>query len=84
MVLGALVVFMFFTWIIFCFVVGAVGSSRKLGFAEAFFISLFLSPLVGLIFALTSKNKKAEKYEREMLETQKGQQAALANIQVLD
>ncbi len=44
-------------WIIFCFVAGAVGNKRKIGFAGAFFLSLFLSPLVGLIIAFNSDKK---------------------------
>lgn len=34
--------------------VGLVGSRRRIGFARAFFISLILSPFVGLIVALVS------------------------------
>ena len=44
-------------WIIFCFVVGTVGKKRKIGFAGAFFLSLFLSPLIGLIIAYNSDKK---------------------------
>jgi tetratricopeptide (TPR) repeat protein len=45
-------------WIILCFVAGAVGSNRNIGFAGAFFLSLFLSPLVGLIIAFSSSKKE--------------------------
>ena len=44
-------------WIILCFVAGAVGNDRKIGFAAAFFLSLFLSPLVGLIIVFNSDKK---------------------------
>ena len=45
----------FFGWIILSFIIGFVGSGRKIGYWSTFFISLLLSPLIGLIFALTSK-----------------------------
>ena len=48
----------FFGWIIFSFVVGFIGSERKIGFWGAFFLSILLSPLIGLIIALVSKNKE--------------------------
>ena len=44
-------------WIVFCFVIGAIAKDRKLGFWGGFFISLILSPLIGLIFALVSDKK---------------------------
>lgn len=46
-------------WIILCFVAAAVGDKRKIGSAGAFFLSLFLSPLVGLIIAFNSDKKVA-------------------------
>ena len=50
-----------FFWIILCFVAGAVGDKRKIGFAGAFFLSLFLSPLVGLIMAFNSDKVTVER-----------------------
>ncbi len=47
----------FFGWIIFSFVSGYIGNSRKIGFWSAFLLSIFLSPLVGLIVALASVKK---------------------------
>jgi len=44
-------------WIVFSIVIGIIGSNRKIGFAGAFFLSLLLSPVIGLIIALTSKDK---------------------------
>lgn len=49
------------SWIIFSFVAGYVGNSRKLGFGSAFLLSIFLSPLVGLIIAFASDKKVAIK-----------------------
>lgn len=46
-----------FGWIVFAIVAGFVGSGRKIGFGWAFFWSLLLSPLVGLIIAFASDKK---------------------------
>ena len=60
----------FFTWIIASIVVGILGSDRKIGGFEAFLISLFLSPLVGLIFVLSSTKKSTLAFQKKMLEAQ--------------
>ena len=52
----------FIVRIILSFIVGSIGSSRKIGFGWAFAASFFISPLIGLIIALCSK-----KPEREIL-----------------
>lgn len=70
----------FIGWIIFSIIVGALGSSRKIGFAGAFFLSLILSPVIGLIITLFSKDKENEKYKEEILITQKQQQETLSEI----
>jgi len=44
-------------WIVLCFVVASIGSSKNIGYWGTFFISLLLSPLIGLIFALASSPK---------------------------
>ena len=64
-------------WIIFSFVVGFVGSGRKIGFLGAFFLSLILSPVIGLIIALVSKDKEDEAYKKKILQAQKSQQETL-------
>lgn len=71
----------FIGWMIFSIIVGALGSGRKIGFAGAFFLSLLLSPVIGLIITLFSKDKEDEKYKQEVLTTQKQQQEALSKIQ---
>jgi len=48
-------------WIIFCFVAGYIGDSRKIGFWPAFLWSLFLSPIIGLIIAFASDKKGPQK-----------------------
>ena len=73
-------IFMIISWLIFCFVVGFVGSGRKIGFGGAFFCSLFLSPLIGLIITLVSKNKADEEYKEKVLVVQQSQQEALERL----
>ena len=68
---------MFFGWIIFSFVVGFIGSRRRIGFWGAFLLSLLLSPLIGIIIALVSKNKDDEKYKETVLRVQRNQQQIL-------
>lgn len=59
----------FVLWIVFSLVVGAIGSSRNIGFWGAFLLSLLLSPVIGLIIALVSKDKQAEEVQEKQLET---------------
>ncbi len=40
--------------------VGQLGKSRKIGFGWSFTLSLFLSPIIGLIITLASKKKDVE------------------------
>ena len=42
------------TWCLISVLIGLVGSRRKIGFAWTFVLSLILTPIVGLIAALTS------------------------------
>ena len=60
----------FIGWIIFSFIIGFIGKERKVGFAGAFFLSLLLSPLIGLIITLVSKDKGVEQYQKQVLDTQ--------------
>ncbi|MFE3846614.1 hypothetical protein ACFX5D_01360 [Flavobacterium sp. LB3P45] len=57
----------FFVWIIASFIVGIIGSNRKIGFGSSFFISLLLSPLIGLIFVLTSKSKESDNVQNNSI-----------------
>ncbi|MFB9864809.1 SHOCT domain-containing protein [Rufibacter immobilis] len=66
-------------WPLFSFGVGMLGSEREIGFWPAFLISIFCSPLVGLIFTVLSKDKSELAYKRKMYEDQKKQQEALEN-----
>lgn len=40
--------------------VGQLGKNRKIGFGWSFTLSLFLSPIIGLIITLFSKKKDVE------------------------
>ena len=71
---------LFLGWIIFSIVIGFIGSGRKIGFGGAFFCSLLLSPIIGLIITLVSKNKAEEKYQEEILEAQRKQQKTLMRM----
>lgn len=67
-------------WIFGSVIVGFFGIGRKIGFAGAFLFSLLLSPVVGLIITLFSKTEDADKYEAEILETQRQQAQTLKEI----
>ena len=54
-----------FSWLIFSFVIGYVGNTRKIGFWNAFLLSLVLSPLIGLIITLNSKNEENEPIKKK-------------------
>jgi hypothetical protein len=40
------------SWLVFAVVVGLISSSRGKGFAGSFLLSLFLSPIIGLLIVL--------------------------------
>lgn len=43
-------------WIVLCFVIASIGSKKNIGYWGTFFLSLLLSPLIGLIIALASSD----------------------------
>ncbi|GGD64923.1 hypothetical protein GCM10011514_31170 [Emticicia aquatilis] len=53
--------------------VGYVGSDRRIGFWPAFFWSIILSPLIGIIITFNSTKKEEEEYRKKMLELQQNQ-----------
>lgn len=55
----------FIGWLIFAFIVGFIGSDRKIGFWGAFLWSVLLSPLIGLIITLVSESNAAAKQREE-------------------
>ena len=46
------------SWLVLCFLAGAIGTNRKIGFWGTFFLSVLLSPLIGGIIALASPRKE--------------------------
>src|SRR4051812_15007150 len=71
---------MLFLWIGLSLLVGAFGSSRKIGFWGAFIVSLLLSPLGGLIVSLISISK-AELQREEALKHQQDLNQKLTEMQ---
>ena len=51
----------FLIYIALCVVAGVIGGDKKIGGAGAFFLSLFLSPLIGIIVAIVSDESDAKK-----------------------
>ncbi len=56
-----------FFWVAMSVVIGIAGQSRTIGFLGAFFSSLLLSPICGLILTGFSKNKKDMEFMRRVL-----------------
>lgn len=48
-----------FIWIPLCILITYLGSKRNIGGVAAFFITLFLSPIVGFIVVMCSSKKRA-------------------------
>ena len=70
----------FLLWIIGCFIVGFIGSNRNIGFFGAFFLSLLLSPLIGLIFCLFSESNASKQHRHQLIKLQQEQANALKHI----
>ena len=47
---------LFISWIILAFVVASIGGKKTIGYWPTLILSLILSPLIGLIFALASSD----------------------------
>lgn len=54
--------------LLFDFIVGFIGASRKIGFFPAFFLSLILSPIIGLIIVLSSERKSDAEFKQAMMQ----------------
>jgi len=67
-------------WIGLSILIGAIGSSRNIGFAGALLVSLFLTPLIGLIVTLASKDVEEEKRKAQQLINQQQQTRALQEM----
>jgi len=53
--------------IVLSLIIGNMGKERKIGFGPAFFISLFLSPVVGIIITANSPRFEDEEYRERIL-----------------
>lgn len=69
----------FLGWIFFSIIVGAIGSNRNIGFVGAFFLSILLSPLIGLVFTLVSKSNEQIEFEKQLLSQNKKQTEGILN-----
>ena len=67
-------------WFFFSIIVGFIGIGRRIGFLGAFGLSLLLSPLIGIIITLASKNEADEAYKAKILNAQQSQQEALNKL----
>ena len=56
-------------WILLSISVGFLGSERKIGGLNAFLLSLFLSPIVGVLFVFNSKRDDTIEFENKLLES---------------
>ena len=59
--------FLIFSWILFSIFVGIIGITRKIGFFGSFIISLLLSPPIGFVFTMVSKDKQTDIMEKQLL-----------------
>ena len=51
-------------YLAFCIVAAFIGNSKKITGVGAFFLSLFLSPIIGIIVALVSEESDNHKLEK--------------------
>ena len=71
----------FFPWVGLSILIGLIGSARQISFWGAFFLSLFFSPIVGLIVTLLSKTEAEVQRQQELFDLQHQQKEALRSIQ---
>lgn len=57
----------FIGWFILSLIVAILGSSRKIGFGGALFVSVFLSPLIGFIVVLCSQRNSTIEFQKRLL-----------------
>ena len=74
---------MIFFWVVLTIVTGALGSDRKIGGLGATLLSLFLSPLTGLIVTLQSKKIEDALHEKQILDSMINQENLLSDIKSL-
>lgn len=52
-------------YIFICYLVGLTGKNRKFGFYGYFFLSIFMTPLFGVILVLASDSRKVKETKGE-------------------
>jgi len=67
-------------WILGSFVAGLIGSGKRIGFIEAFFLSIFFSPVIGIIVAAMSKSDIDVEREKKLLQSSKKQEQVLQKM----
>jgi hypothetical protein len=67
-------------WIFGSIIAGFTGMGRKIGFLDAFLLSLFLSPLIGIIVAALSKSNADIEREKKLLQSNKKQEEVLQKM----
>jgi hypothetical protein len=61
----------FVGWVLLAILIGGIGQSRKIGFMAAFFLSLILSPIIGIFITLASQTIEDAEFKKKTIEFQK-------------
>ena len=56
----------FLAWFVFSIIVGFIGSGKTIGFFLSFILSLFFSPIIGLIIVAFSESKATKELREEL------------------
>ena len=59
-------------YVVLALVMGGIGVDRRVGFWWPFLFSLFLTPIIGFVIAITSKRLSDIRHEKEVLNAIKG------------
>jgi hypothetical protein len=59
---------LFITYLVFCILVGICGSQRRMGFIGTFFLSIFFTPVLGLILLLLTGSSRRETERRSRVQ----------------
>ncbi len=63
-------IFIFLLWVLSCWIVGWLGSTRTIGYGWSVVLAVFLTPIIALIIVLFSKKKNQELLEKDINTTQ--------------